>query len=123
VLDLESGKIISRFRRKYPHVKHIKQKWEEAFISKYNAPKIKFDSDIEDLFYDRSFLWIKISTKDDLMGYLYDLYNSEGRFLDSFYIKPQLIRIDNNYLYTSEYDKEHLPYVVKYRIEDSLGTR
>ena len=123
VLDLESGKIITRFKREYAHVKHEKLRGEEAFISKYNAPKIKFDSDIEDLFYDRSFLWIKISTKDDLMGYLYDLYNSEGRFLDSFYIKPQLIRIDNNYLYTSEYDKEHLPYVVKYRIEDSLGTR
>jgi len=117
VLDLESGKIISRFRRKYPHVKHIKQKWEETFISKYNAPKKKFDSDIEDLLYDRDFLWIKTSTKDELKGYLYDFYDSEGRFLDSFYIKARLVRIDSNYLYTSEYDQNHLPYVVKYKIE------
>jgi hypothetical protein len=123
VLDLESGKIISRFKREYPHVKHEKQKWEDTFISKYNAPKKKFDSDIEDLLYDRGFLWVKTSTKDDLKGYLYDLYDSDGRFLDSFYIKAPLLRIDNNYLYTSEYDQDHLPYVVKYRIEDSLGTR
>jgi len=123
VLDLESGKIISGFKREYSHVKHEKRKWEDTFISKYNAPRIKFDSDIEDLFYDRGFLWVKTSTKDDLKGYLYDLYDSDGRFLDSFYIKAPLLRIDNNYLYTSEYDQDHLPYVVKYRIEDSLGTR
>jgi len=85
VLDFESGKIISRFKREYSRVKHEKRKWEETFISKYNAPKKKFDSDIEDLLYDRGFLWVKTSTKDELKGYLYDLYESEGRFLDSFY--------------------------------------
>lgn len=117
VLDLESGKVISRFKRKYPRVKHEKREWEDTFISRYNAPKIKSDSDIEDLFYDRGFLWIETSTKDELKGYLYDLYDSDGRFLDSFYIKARLVRIDSNYLYTSESDQDHLPYVVKYKIE------
>jgi hypothetical protein len=117
VLDLESGKIISKFKREYPHIKHEKQEWEKSFISKYNAPKKKFDSDIEDLLYDGGFLWVRTSTKDDLKGYLYDLYDRDGRFLDSFYIKARLLRIDNNYLYTSEYDQDHLPYVVKYKIE------
>lgn len=125
VLDLKTGEITTRFKRKYPRVKHEMRDWEKQFISKYDAPKKKFESDIKELFYDKGYLWIKTSTEDKEKGSLFDLFDSEGRYLDSFFIniKGRIKKIDGDFLYSSEADENDLPYVVKYRIVDSLGTK
>lgn len=124
VLDLKSGKIILRFKRKYPRVKHELQKWEKDFASRFNAPKKKFKPDINDLLYNHGYLWVKTSTEDEKKGFLFDLYDTEARFLDSFFInvKGRIVKIDGDFLYSSETDEDYLPYVAKYRIAESLGT-
>ncbi len=121
VLDLNTGEITARFKRKYPRVKHEMRKWEKEFISKFNAPKKKFKSDITDVFYDRGRVWIKTSTEDEEKGSLFDLFDSKGSFLDSFYIniKGRILIVDGDFLYSAEHDEEELPLVVKYRIVDS----
>lgn len=121
VLDLNTGKITAKFKRKYQRVKHEQQKGEKDFVLKFNAPKKKFEHDVEGLFYDRGRLWVKTSTKDEEKGSLFDLFDSEGQFLDSFYIniKGRILKIDGDFLYSAESDEEDLPLIVKYRIVDS----
>ena len=118
VLDLETGEITSRFKRKYPRVKNELREFEKKFISKYNAPNRKFEQDVMDLFYNQGQLWIKTSTEDEERGSLFDLFDSKGRFLDSFYIniKGRILKIDGDFLYSVESDEDELPLIVKYRI-------
>lgn len=124
-LDLETGKVLKRFSRKYPRVKHKLQDWEKMFSSKFNAPKRKFEDDIEALFYDGNYLWVKTSIKDEKKGYLFDLFDSRGQFYDSFFINNsgRIVKIDGDFLYISEKDEDFLPFVVKYKIMDSIGTQ
>lgn len=118
VLNLESGEITARFKREFPRVRHKQENWEKDFESKFNAPRKKFEHDIEDLIYDQGRLWVKTSTKDGKKGVLFDLFDSKGQFLDSFYIniKGRILKIDGDFLYVAESDVEELPVVVKYRI-------
>jgi hypothetical protein len=124
VLDLNTEKITTKFRRKYPRVKHEMRKWEKEFIVRFNAPKKKFDPDIKDLFYNHGLLWVKTSVEDKDKGFLFDLFDSKGKFLDSFFINLDgyIVKIDGDYLYSSEHDEDGLPFVVKYRIMESLGS-
>ena len=71
-----------------------------------------------DLLYDRGHVWVKTSTEDDKKGFLFDVFDEGGRFLDSFYIniKGRILRIDGDSLYAAENDDEELPLIVKYRI-------
>lgn len=124
VLDLNTKKITTKFRRKYPRVKHEMRKWEKEFIARYNAPKKKFDPDIKELFYNHGYLWVRTSLEDKDKGFLFDLFDSTGQFLDSFFINlnAYIVKIDGDYLYSSEHNEEGLPFVVKYRIMESLGS-
>jgi hypothetical protein len=118
VLDLDTGEITARFKREYPRVRHEQQEWEKEFASKYNAPKKKYENDIKDLFYDRGRVWVQTSTEDEDKGFLFDVFDTEGHFLDSFYIniEGRILKIDGDFLFAAEHDEEELPLVVKYRI-------
>jgi len=119
VLDLKTGEIISKFKRDYPRIRYKMRDGEKKFFSKHNPPKKKHDTDIKNLFFNRGFLWVKTSTEDKKKGHLFDLFDSRGRFVDSFYvnIKGRILKIENSFLYSSESDEEGLPYIVKYKIE------
>jgi hypothetical protein len=124
VFDLNTKKITTKFRRKYPRVKHEMLRGEKEFIARYNAPKKKFDPDIKELFYNHGYLWVKTSVEDKDKGFLFDVFDSKGQFLDSFFINLDgyIVKIDGDFLYSSESDEEGLPFVVKYRIMESLGS-
>ncbi len=119
VLDLKTGKIAVRMKRKYPRVRYEMKDWEPKFISKYNAPKKRFEPDIEALFYDRGQIWVQTSKKEEGKGQLFDVFDLKGRFLDSFFIpiKGRIVKIDGDFLFAAEADKDFLPYVAKYRID------
>jgi len=121
VLDLNTGEITTRFKRKYARAKHEMREFEKKFILKYDAPKKKFDIDVMGLFYNNGQLWIKTSTEDKDKGFLFDIFDTKGQFLDSFYIniKGRILKIDGGFLYSAESDEEELPLIVKYRITDS----
>ena len=118
VLDLNTGEITARFNRKYTRVKHEQRQWEKDFASKFNAPKKRFEDDVEGLFYDRGRVWVQTSTQDEEKGTLFDLFDTGGCFLDSFYIniEGRILKIDGDFLYAAETDEDELPLVVKYRI-------
>lgn len=118
VLDLSTGEITTRFKRNYPRVKHEMREFEKKFIAKYNAPNKKFDIDVMDIFYNQGHLWVQTSTQDEEKGALFDLFDRDGRFLDSFYIdiEGSILKIDGDFLFAAESNEEELPLVVKYRI-------
>jgi len=119
VLDLKSGEIAARFNRKYDRVRYEPTEWEQKFISQHNAPKKRFVPDIEALYYNRGQLWVQTSREEEGRGRLFDVFDLEGKYLDSFYvpIKGRILKIDGDILYTAEEDEDFLPSVVKYRID------
>jgi hypothetical protein len=118
VLDMDTGQITARFTRKYRRVRHESREWEEKFKKKYNAPEKKYESDIRGLLFDGSSLWVKTSTTDPDKGILFDVFDIQGNFQDSFFIPTNgdVVRVQGDSLYVSERDEEELPSVVKYRI-------
>lgn len=123
VLDMESGRIAMRFSREYEKVRHQKQDWEDKFVKDYNAPRIRFERDLEALFVNEGMLWVQTSTEDDEKGTLFDMFDQNGIFTDSFYIgiKGRILYVEGDFVYISERDVDYLPYIVKYRIDEGIG--
>lgn len=119
LLDLDKGKILRNFKRKYPRMKlKAKNGWEEEFHKKYNVPKIKYESDIQDLFITKGLLWVITSTKDKTKGILIDVFNKEGIYVDNFYInlKGSLMATDGDYIFVKEADEDENFQIVKYKV-------
>jgi len=118
VLDMDTGQIIARFTRRYRRVRHESGEGEDRFKKKYNAPEKKYEPDIRGLLFDGSRLWVKTSTTDPDKGTLFDVFDTGGRFLDSFLVptKGRVVRVQGDFLYISEPDEEELLSLVKYRI-------
>ncbi|MFH1946372.1 MAG: 6-bladed beta-propeller [Acidobacteriota bacterium] len=123
VYDLETGKSVVRFNRKYQRIKHEQNDREKEFVKKYNAPKRKYENDIRDLFPDGDFIWVETSTVDEEKGKLFDLFDDQGRFLDSFFIpiEGQIVKISGDAVFSTEQNAEGLPVIVKYQIRESIG--
>jgi hypothetical protein len=119
VLDLDTGRILSVFSRKYRRVRHENLPREREFDKKYNAPKLKYETDIRNLYYDRERLYVETSTRKEKKGSLWDIFDDKGRFLDSFYIDidKYVITFLDGFLYYGGSDEEGFPYVVKARLE------
>jgi len=118
VLDFDKGEIIRRFNRKYPHVKHLEETWEADFRKKYNAPRIEFESDVREILLNGDRLWVKTSTKDKNKGDLFDVFDAEGRFLDSFYLGAgrTLLAAVGDTIFVLEKDPEENLILTKYII-------
>ena len=125
ILDLKSGKTAGLWTRNYPRVEHAPRDWEKKFVSRFNAPTRRYEADISDLLVGDGFLWVRTSTESKDKGLLYDVFDPEGRFVDSFFIniKGRVLRIAEGFLYASHYesDAEPVAALVKYRIGEALG--
>ncbi len=104
VLDQEKDKIIRRFRRPYTKIPYVESKMDADFRKKFNAPKMEFKSDIIELFVDGPRLWVRTSTEDKTKGSLFDVFDPEGRWLDSFFLGPEraLMAVRDGFVYTLE---------------------
>ncbi|MDI6846196.1 MAG: hypothetical protein QME28_08680 [Candidatus Saccharicenans sp.] len=85
VLDLGKGKISLIFNRRYCSVKRVEGQGEAEFRKRFGFPKIKYESDIRDLFHDGRLLWVRTSTSGRRKGDQIDLFDENGRFVDSFF--------------------------------------
>jgi hypothetical protein len=119
-LDLNKGEMIKSFGRKYRRVDHVVEKWEEDFQKRFNTPKKKYEHDIEGLFINKDELWVKTSTEDKQKGFLIDVFDENGRYLDNFFIKINgtISTVHEDFLYAVETDENGIPSIVKYKIED-----
>ncbi len=117
VIDLERKETAVRFRRAYPRVKHVEEKWEGNF-RRLGLPDIEFESDILDLHVNRDRLWVKTSTADAKKGSLFDVFDFTGRYTDGFYLGPgrTLLKARGDEIFVTEKNADESIVLVKYRI-------
>ena len=117
-LDLNKGQVVNRFKRKYPRVKYKERGWEENFYKKFDVPKIKYEIDVVGLFMNKDSLWVSTSTKDKEKGDLFDVFDGQGRFIDSFFIGADrtLLNAYGDTFFVLEKDQAENYRVVKYKI-------
>jgi hypothetical protein len=120
LLDLNKGKVIRSFRRKYKKVRHEMSQREEDSIKKFNAPRKKYEEDIKRLHLYKGLLWVETSTKDEKRGIMIDVFNNEGQFLDNFYLSldGNLMSVQDNFIFVVKSDEEGNYVIKKCIIED-----
>jgi hypothetical protein len=118
VLDLGTGRIVKSFRRSYPRVKHVVSKGEEEFRKTYGSPEQVYEWDIIDLFANRNKLWVETSTKDSTKGVLFDVFDENGRFVDSFFVGAgrSLLKVQGDVIFVIEKEEDDSIRLVKYKI-------
>jgi len=120
VLDMNSGKIIRSFKRKYKRIPYEMSQDEEKFIKRVNAPRKKYEEDINRLHLFNGLLWVETSTKDEEKGILIDVFNNKGQFVDNFYLAfdGYLNSVQNNLIFVNESNEDGNIMIKKYIIED-----
>jgi hypothetical protein len=119
VVDLATGAAVKRFKRIYPKVPYIERGWEPEFRNKYGAPKIEYEIDVNNLYPTRDDLWVETSTDDKTKGRLIDVFDKDGRFLDSFCLGAgrTLMAVQEDAVFCLEKNADETITIVKYRIE------
>jgi hypothetical protein len=118
VIDLASGALVRRIKRIYPKVVHVEADWEPDFRKRTGAPKKEFEPDIDELFPVDERLWVVTSTTDKTKGRLIDVFDKDGRFVDSFYLGADrsLMAVGEGFLFCQEKKEDETITIVKYRI-------
>jgi hypothetical protein len=121
-LDLDGKGLLRSFSRKFPMVPHVITEREERASRMFVLPKIKFEPPIERLFMVDGRLWIQTAVRDEGRGDLLDVFDEEGRFLDSFFLGSPgtLMAGGGGFLYIRETAPDESFRIVKYRITPSL---
>ena len=120
--DIESHKILWSFRRKYKRVKPPEDyRWGGIYSrdgKRMGPPPPKYFNDISALYIVNDKLWIRTSTRDEEKGYLIDVFEFDGRFVDSFYLKTdgRIISTHGDSIFIRESDESEIVTVVKYTI-------
>jgi hypothetical protein len=121
ILDLEAGRVVRTFRRDYPRVPFVADATTKASFARGRVPLPDFSDDILELFSDDESLWVRTSTVDDQKGPLFDVFNAEGDFLDSFHVqvKGRIIGVRGDTIFASEEAEDGTIAVVLYQnLED-----
>jgi hypothetical protein len=111
IYDPAANAVIREFRRDYNRIKNRQGKVESTIWGKLRtAPNQKYTPDIINIFTRGDEIWAVTSTRDEAKGVLIDIFDGNGIYKDSFYIKlpEQLLNalnsnsdstIDGNTLY------------------------
>ena len=119
VVDLATGAVARRMNRAYAKVPHVEDGRERDWRNKNGGPKMEFESDIDELFPVGERLWVATSMDDKTKGRLIDVFDKDGRFVDSFYLGAgrQLMAVREDAVYCQEKNEDEAIAIVKYRIE------
>jgi hypothetical protein len=119
--DIEAQKIVRSFKREYRRVKPPDDyRWPGIYSrdgKRMGPAPPKFLNDINALYIVADTLWVRTSTRDKEKGYLIDVFDFDGRFVDSFYLRTgSIISTCGDAIFIRETDENELVNVVKYRI-------
>ena len=122
VLDLNAGRVVRSFRRAYPKIPYVVRPEMKSFFAQ-GVPKPDFEEDILELFHTGDSLWVRTSTIDPKKGQLFDVFNVEGVFLDSFFIqiKDKIIGVRGDTIFVSEEAEDGTISVVLYQNLELAG--
>jgi hypothetical protein len=120
--DLLNRKTAPALTREYPRVPFVISDNEKDFYEKFHPPKKDYANDIAGLFSCDGNLWVKTSTSDKDKGTLFDVFDPQGRFLDSFYLNKDLslVLAQGDFIYVTERDKEGTISIKKFRVLNGL---
>lgn len=118
VVDIEQGKIVRAFNRKYPRIKHVIDDYERKFNERNGAPAMEFNPDVIGIRLVEDKIWICTSTTDPKKGDLWDVFSMDGKFLDSLSLGPgrTLLRVEPGLLFVTEKAADETIALVKYKI-------
>ena len=134
IYDPATDKVVREFRRAYERVKPdpptaIEKIGNIRIGGKYYPrPEQKFQSDVKAILTRGDQIWAVTSTRDKSKGVLIDVFDGEGTFMDSFYLKlpePALRQLrwsgycalDGDFLWVAESDDENDIFrIKKYRL-------
>ncbi|MCP4217057.1 MAG: 6-bladed beta-propeller [bacterium] len=127
LFDLEKGKEVCRFRRKYKPVKYFPgpDEKKDELSSLY---KREYFNDINLLMTDEERVWVVTSVVDKSKGLLVDVFNDAGMYIDNFHMQiPGLKDLHDErikslvhykgYIYLKEVDEDGAPSIVKYKLD------
>lgn len=114
MLDIETGKIVRTFSRKYKRIRHVPFRGEAEFNKKYNFKK-PYEPDINGLYVLGGRLWVKTSTEDKGKGTLFDVYSYDGVYQDAFFLNKNMVSLQRGCLLTWETDEAGIHSVVVYK--------
>jgi hypothetical protein len=124
VFDLDAQSVVRSFTRKYKRIRPPAD-WQSGRIGTgdgkmHSPPRPDFLNDISGFFPYQGKLWIMTSTKDDKKGQLIDVFDAQGTFVDSFYLKidGRLMGTHEDCLFVLKRNEDDLVYIVKYRVID-----
>jgi hypothetical protein len=95
IIDNESGIVIQQFRRFYDRIR-TKSQGKTSILADGRPPAPKYWADIQALHVVGNDLWVQTSTVDPKNGFLFDVFNLEGRLIDRFYLKWSDKDVDPN---------------------------
>lgn len=116
--NLSEGQVIKSFNRKYNRIKFVIPEWSKDFYQRFKPPEKKFEDDIFGMFLINDALWVKTSLVDKDKGMLFDLFDTSGRYTDSFYlnIHGSLELVVGEHIYIAERDEDENISIKKLRI-------
>jgi hypothetical protein len=122
-LDLKKAAVTGIFRRAYPRVKYVKQDPRDT------RAMPDYDNDVYRVLVYKDRIWALTSTYDPRKGILVDVFDSEGKYADDFWLPLLNIKTRDNFsqryfqvtirgdfLYAIEHDADWSFSVVKYKI-------
>jgi hypothetical protein len=125
-IDLEKASVVKVFRRAFPRIRAKKDSRDPRDMPDH-------ENDVHRLLVHNENLWVLTSDYDPQKGVLIDVFDPEGRFIDSFVLPltnirtgdefsqryfPLVIRGDS--LYAVEHDEDWSFSIAKYQIPDSI---
>jgi hypothetical protein len=118
VIDSISGRIAQRITRVYPKSRLTLTEEQEKRRQEMGMPRYEFMSDISNLYPTADGIWVETSTEDKAKGRLIDVFDKDGRFVDSFYLGAgrMLMAIQEGAVFCQEKNKDETITIVKYRI-------
>ncbi len=131
LLDLESQKIVKTFTREYERVRYRPDETGRVEVSPGSftlVPPVDHLNDVQKIFVQKDKIWAMTSTVDEDKGFLVDVFNRNGEYMDNFYLpvhhlvkveglSRHPITISGDELFIVEYDTDGIPSVAKYRMK------
>jgi hypothetical protein len=124
VFDCETQRLLRTFSRPYKRVTRPRELRSAAIISpdgtKYEMPGSEYLNDISAMFIANDRLWLQTSTKDQDKGYLFDVFDLDGRYIDNFYLGApgRLMAVFGDAVFMAEKTTGETIEIVKYLIDD-----
>ena len=133
--DLHRAKIERIFNRKYKRQKIHKEEIEEDAYDpesiRFRPPQLEYYFDIFHIHVFRGSLWVITSTsKDNNSKRLVDVFDMEGKYIDSFYLQFLLnnethwignsILSDDGFIFLPEQNQDGFVSIGKYRIKEKF---